>query len=111
MARPVALPALPASPIDLARAAGVAVVGLLLAVLVAWPVAALLVHGLQIPATQWPWRLAARTLGVALCAALGALAMAVPVALALTRLDVPGRGLLWRIFGLSLIHISEPTRH
>ena len=43
MARPVALPALPASPFDIVRVAGAILVVLLLGALVLWPVAAVVV--------------------------------------------------------------------
>jgi iron(III) transport system permease protein len=102
MERPVASAALAASPIDLARAAGVAVALLLLAVFIAWPVAAVGVHGLLVPAA-WPWRVALDTLVVALAAALAASVAALLVALALTRIDVPGRTTIWQVFELGAL--------
>jgi iron(III) transport system permease protein len=97
MARPVAAPVPVASPIDALRAAGVGVT-LLMAVFLAWPVAALLVHGLATPVDSWPWRIAAQTVVVALSSAFVAFGLAALVAFTLTRTDVPGRIALCRIY-------------
>ncbi len=103
MARPVAAPALPTSTIDVARAAGVAVVVLVLTVFIVWPIATLAVRGLLSPMTAWPWRVALRALAVALSSALVALVLAALVTVVVTRVDVPGRAPLWRVFGLGAL--------
>lgn len=101
-ARPVALPAFPASPIDLVRAVGVAAALLVLAVFVAGPVAAVAVRGLLVPAA-WPWRIALDTLMVALAATLTASAPALLIALVLTRVDMTGRTMIWKAFRLGAL--------
>jgi iron(III) transport system permease protein len=102
MARPVAAPAFPASLIDVVRAAGVGV-ALLLAVFIAWPVVVLLVQGLLTPVTTWPWRIAIQTLAVALSSAFVALVLAALAAFTVTRMDVPGRALLWQVFRIGAL--------
>jgi ABC-type Fe3+ transport system permease subunit len=102
MARPVASTSFPVSPLDLVRAGGVAAGLLLLAVFIAWPVAAVAVQGLLVPAA-WPWRVALDTLAVALAATLGATVVALPIALVLTRIDTPGRVMAWQIFRIGAL--------
>jgi iron(III) transport system permease protein len=96
------LPAFPASPIGLVRAGGVAAALLLLAVFIAWPVAAVAVHGLLVSAA-WPWRVALDTLMVALAATLGASVPALLIALVLTRVDMTGRTTIWQLFRLGAL--------
>ena len=63
MARPLALSAsVPAGPIDLVRAAGVALVLAVLAVCVALPVGAVVAYGI-LPPVVWPLRAAAHDPG------------------------------------------------
>lgn len=102
MARQVAAPAFPASPVDVVRAAAVGV-ALLLAVFVVWPVIALLVHGLLTPVASWPWRIAMQTLAVALSSAFVAVGLAVLLAFVITRMDVPGRAMLWQLFTIGAL--------
>jgi iron(III) transport system permease protein len=102
MPRPVALPAFPASPIDLVRAAGVVAALLLPTVFIAGPVSAVVVRALFAPAA-WPWRVALETLVVALAATLAASAPALLIAFALTRVDLPGRTTVWQIFRLGVL--------
>jgi iron(III) transport system permease protein len=102
MARPVASTSFPVSPLDLVRAGGVAAGLLLLAVFIAWPVAAVAVQGLLVPAA-WPWRVALDTLAVALAATLGATVVALPIAFVLTRIDTPGRVMAWQIFRIGAL--------
>ena len=95
------MPAFPASPIDLARAAAVAAAVLLLAVFIAWPVAAVAVGGL-LPAA-WPWRVALHTVMVALAATLAASVPALLIALVLTRIDIAGRTTIWQVVKLGAL--------
>ena len=103
MARPVALPALPASPFDIVRVAGAILVVLLLGALVLWPVAAVVVQGLLTSGPPWPWRVAAHTLAVALVATLGALGPATLIAFTLMRFDIPGRKSAWQILRAGIL--------
>jgi len=102
MARPVTVPALAASSTDVVRGVGVGV-AVLLAVFIAWPIAGVLVRGVLVPVTVWPWRVALHTLGVALVSSCLSLLLALLVALVLTRVDVPGRALMWRIFAFGAL--------
>lgn len=103
MARPVVLAAWPASPIDVVRIAGVALVVLLLAALLLWPVAAVALQGLLATQTAWPWRAVVDTLIVALTATLGALAPAGVIGFSLMRIDIPGRRMVWHIFTAGML--------
>jgi iron(III) transport system permease protein len=75
---------------------------LLLAALILWPVAAVLVYGLVSPG-GWPLGLALTTLGVAAASTIAALVPAGLIAGALTRVDVPGRELIWHVVRLRLL--------
>jgi iron(III) transport system permease protein len=89
---------LAASSTDVVRG-GVGVgVAALLAVFIAWPIAAVLGRGLLVPVAAWPWWVALHTLGVALVSSCVSVLLAALVALVLTRVHVPGRALMWRIF-------------
>lgn len=103
MPRPVVLPALPTSPIVAVRTAGGAAIALALATLIVCPVAVVAVQGLLASAPDWPWRVAADTLAVALAATLGALVPALLIGYTLMRLDVPGRWLVWQIFRIGVL--------
>ena len=97
MARPLALSAsIPAGPIDLVRAAGVALVLAVLAVCVALPVGAVIGYGLS-ALLAWPLRVALTTLVVAVGSTVAALVPAVLVAAAVTRVDFRGRSLVWQV--------------
>jgi iron(III) transport system permease protein len=102
MARPVTVPALAASSTDVFRGVGVGV-AIMLAVFIAWPIAGVLVHGALVPMTAWPWRVAIHTLSVALVSSGVCVLLALLVALVLTRVDAPGRSLLWRIFAVGAL--------
>jgi iron(III) transport system permease protein len=102
MARSVALPALPTRPLEVARPVA-GVVALLLVLLVVSPVAALLVPAPWSSASPWPLSIAARTLLVALGSTCVSFALALPIAVGVVRVDVPGRALLWRLVGIGAL--------
>ena len=97
MARPLVLSAsVPAGPIDLVRAAAVALVLAVLAVCVALAVGAVIGYGLG-ALLAWPLRVALTTLVVAVGSTVAALVPAVLVAAAVTRVDFRGRSLVWQV--------------
>jgi iron(III) transport system permease protein len=97
MARPLALPVAPSTS-GVVRAIGSGAAVLLLAALVAWPVAAVLLRGLLASSAAWPWRLALDTAAVGAASTLATIALGALVAVALTRVDISGRAMLWRAF-------------
>jgi iron(III) transport system permease protein len=97
MARPLALPVAPSTS-GVVRAIGSGAAVLLLAALAAWPVAAVLLRGLLASSAAWPWRLALDTAAVGAASTLATIALGALVAVALTRVDICGRALLWRAF-------------
>ena len=99
MARPFALAASPASPSDAMRTGVLAVTLLALSALTVWPLAVVVAHGALAP-VAWPVKIALQTLAVGLASTLVVIAPAALIAVALLRLDVPGRALLWRAFAL-----------
>ncbi len=97
MAPPLALSAsVPAGPIDLVRAAGVALVLAVLAVCVALPVGAVVAYGI-LPPVVWPLRAAVTTIVVTVGSTVAALVPAALLAAALTRVDFPGRAMIWQV--------------
>ena len=74
-----------------------------------WPFATLLARGLDVTAigdtlgSERTWRVVWFTLLQATLSTLLSLALAIPVARALARRQFPGRGLLLRVFALSLV--------
>ncbi len=101
MTRPFALTAVPSGPTDVVRAAAAAVALLAPATFIAWPLAAVVVHGLREPAV-WPLGLAVHSLFVAFASTLGALVPAMLVALALSRGSIPGQSAVERILSLAV---------
>jgi iron(III) transport system permease protein len=102
MARPLAAPASRSAPLDVVGIAG-ALLLVALATLVVYPLAALVVRGLIALAASWPVGLVIRSLAVAVASTLAALLPAVPLAYALSRVDLPGRARLWRVCRLGVL--------
>jgi iron(III) transport system permease protein len=102
MARPLVSPA----PRSVALDPGRAVVPALLAVLAAvigWPVAAVLIAGVVGPSAAPPPGVVLTTLAAALASTVGAVVAAALPAYAVARVDVPGRELAWRVFRVGVL--------
>jgi iron(III) transport system permease protein len=97
MAGPLALAGSGVTPLHAVRTGGVAATLLVLAGLTVWPVASVSVHGV-LAQSAWPTVIALQTLAVGLASTLLVSAPAVVVAFAMLRVDVIGRGSLWRAF-------------
>jgi iron(III) transport system permease protein len=105
MARSLTLPASPAPLRDAVRTVGVTVTLLVLSALTAWPLLGLVARGALAP-IPWPAQLALQTLAVGLASTMLVTGPAVLIALAILRLEVPGRRVLWR--ALELITLIPP---
>jgi iron(III) transport system permease protein len=101
MTRPFALTAASSGPTDVVRAVAAAVALPVPVAFIAWPLATVVILGLREPGA-WPLSLALSSLSVALASTLGALVPAMVVALALSRVAIPGRSTIERAFGLGV---------
>lgn len=99
MARALAQAASSVTPLNAVRAGGVAATLLVLLALTGWPLASMIVHG-ALEQAAWPLTIALHTLAVGVVSTLLVIVPAVVVAYAILRLDVVGRGSLWRTFAL-----------
>ena len=102
MARPLAAPAPRSASLDVVGIAGTLLL-VMLAALIVYPVAALVVGGLVAASSGGLVGLVLRSLVVAIASTLAAILPAVPLAYALTRVNVPGRTRLWRVCRLGVL--------
>jgi iron(III) transport system permease protein len=102
MAHPLALSASTATRWDAVRTIATAGTLLVLSAFTVWPLAGVMAHGAVGP-VAWLPGLALQTLAVALASALVVSMPAALVAIALLRVDIPGRASLWRVFQLTAL--------
>jgi iron(III) transport system permease protein len=102
MARPLARPTPRVIPLDPADASAAAVLAML-AAFIGWPVAAVIVAGVAAPAAAPPLAVVLATVAVAGASTLLALLGGAALAYAVSRVNVPGRVLAWRVFRLGVL--------